>query len=43
MKSDIVNTFRLFDWFAVELMLKKFGYSELGYNESLVIININPF
>ncbi len=41
MKSDIVNTFRLFDQFAVELMLKNFGYSELGYNESLVIIN--PF
>jgi hypothetical protein len=35
---DIVNTFRLFGWLAVELMLKNCGYSELGYSESRVII-----
>ncbi len=35
----IVNTFRLFGWFAVELMLKNSGYNELGYSESLVIMN----
>ncbi len=39
MKSDIVNTFRLFGWLAVELMLKNLGYSELGYTESRVIMN----
>jgi hypothetical protein len=27
----IVNTFRIFGWLAVELMLKNSGYSELGY------------
>ncbi len=32
--SSIKNTFRLFGWFAVELMLKNSGYSE-----SLVIMN----
>ncbi len=32
----IVNTFRIFGWFAIELMLKNFGYSELRYSESLV-------
>jgi hypothetical protein len=39
MKSDIVNTFRLFEWRAVELMLKNSGYSELECSESLVIMN----
>jgi hypothetical protein len=37
-KSDIVNTFKLFGWFAVELILKNSGYSELRY-EFLVIMN----
>ncbi len=31
----IVKTFRRFGWFAIELMLKNFGYSE-----SLVIMNV---
>ncbi len=33
----IVNTFRIFGWLAVELMLKNSGYSELGYYEYLII------
>jgi hypothetical protein len=38
-QRDIVYTFRYFGWFAVELMLKKCGYSELEYSKSLVIMN----
>jgi hypothetical protein len=37
MKSNIINTFRLFGWFAFELILKNWGYSELEYSESQVI------
>ncbi len=36
---DIVYTFRYFGWFAVELMLKNCGYSQLAYSESRVIMN----
>jgi hypothetical protein len=39
MKLDTVNTFRLFGWLSVELMIKNSGYSELGYNEYLLIMN----
>jgi hypothetical protein len=38
-QRDIMNTFRLFGWFAVELILKNPGYSKFRYNESLVIMN----